>query len=140
MVWYYCTRHVVQFQLALTNWCLVSMTYIFGSFHQRLRHEHDIIFLVSAHAWINASKSLLFFFSWYAWMNMPIYIIDIHFTCLDEHFYANAQLSLERLGSCFTFFKMLKRTCLSILIFSRWICLRDFSLLFFVIAWMTKYD
>ena len=26
MVWYYCTRHVVQFQLALTNWCLINST------------------------------------------------------------------------------------------------------------------
>ena len=49
-----------------------SMLFIFGSLHQRLRHEHDIIFqlsfknfkwtyldffLVSAHAWI-ASESL----------------------------------------------------------------------------------
>ena len=29
---------------------------------------------------------------------MPIYLIDISFTCLDEHFQANAQLSLECLG------------------------------------------
>ena len=35
---------------------------------------------------------------------MPIYLIDIPFTFLDEHFYANVQLSLECLGSCFTFF------------------------------------
>ena len=58
-----------------------SMTYIFGSLHQRLRHEHDIIFLVSAYAWINASKSLFFSFM----------------ICLDEHAYISHWYSVYML-------------------------------------------